>query len=281
MQDPREAIQRNPAKGAGPKLAVVKFTSCDGCQLSLLDCEEELMVLWSRLHIAHFLEASSLVQSGPYDLCLVEGSISMADDLRKIEELRQCSRVLVTIGACATSGGIQALRHGLGRDFDPSRVYPHPEWVKTLDQTTAIGHHVPVDFALHGCPIDKHQLIEVITAFLDGRSPQIPEESVCADCKRRGLPCVAVAQGMTCLGPITQAGCGALCPASRRGCYGCFGSKENPNVAALAAYWRQTGLSHRDIWRALQMFHAEDPYLKEVSQHYDDQNNPPGASHPC
>jgi coenzyme F420-reducing hydrogenase gamma subunit len=166
-----------------PKLAVWKFASCDGCQLSLLDCEDELLALAGEVEIAQFLEATSASVEGPYDLSLVEGSITTVHDAERIREVRAASRVLVTIGACATAGGIQALRNFADVDGFARIVYASPQFVSTLATSTAIAEHVPVDFELRGCPIDKRQLLEVVTALLHGRRPQIPSASVCTECK--------------------------------------------------------------------------------------------------
>jgi coenzyme F420-reducing hydrogenase gamma subunit len=218
-----------------PKLAVWKFSSCDGCQLSLLDCEDELLAVAGAVNIAYFLEATSATKPGPYDVSLVEGSITTAHDADRILQVRKQSKTLITIGACATAGGIQALKNHADVAEYVSTVYPTPEFISTLDTSTAIADHVPVDFELRGCPIDKHQLLEVVTAFLHGRHPNIPTYSVCMECKRRGTTCVLVAHGTSCLGPVTQAGCGAICPSYRRGCYGCFGPMESANVPALSS----------------------------------------------
>lgn len=230
-----------------PSLAVWKFASCDGCQLTLLDCEDELLALAGQVRIAQFLEASSEVLPGPYDLSLVEGSITTAADAARIRQVREQSKVLVTIGACATSGGIQALRNF--SDFDEFRaaVYASPQYIDSLSTSTAIADHVLVDFELRGCPIDKGQLLELITAFLAGRKPAIADASVCTECKRRGLTCVMVADGTPCLGPVTHAGCGALCPAVSRGCYGCFGPVTGANLPALTRQLSQCGMSPRQV----------------------------------
>ena len=218
-----------------PKLSVWKFSSCDGCQLSLLDCEDELLDVAGAVEIAYFLEASSATVKGPYDLTLVEGSITTPHDAERIHEIRRASKKLISIGACATTGGIQALRNfGSIGDF-VSAVYASPSYISTLRTSTAIADHVPVDFELQGCPISKQQLLEVVGATLAGRRPNIPRHAVCVECKRAGIPCVMVAQGIACLGPVTQAGCGALCPLYNRGCFGCFGPKEQPNLSALDA----------------------------------------------
>jgi coenzyme F420-reducing hydrogenase gamma subunit len=239
-----------------PTLAIFKLASCDGCQLTVLDCEDELLALAGRVRIAHFLEASSAVQPGPYDVTLVEGSITTAADAERIRRIRAESRVLVAIGACATAGGIQALRNfGDVAEF-ASVVYARPDYIETLTTSTAIADHVPVDFELRGCPIDRRQLLEVLTAFLAGRKPDLPDTSVCTECKRRGLTCVMVADGTPCLGPVTHAGCGALCPAYKRGCFGCFGPMTKPNVAALVPRLREAGMSEDEVDRVFHTFNA-------------------------
>ena len=209
-----------------PKLAVWKFASCDGCQLSLLNCEDELLALAGAVDIANFPEASRAVVRGPYDLSLVEGSITTAHDAERIQMVRRQSRRLVTIGACATSGGVQALKNFADASEYVKLVYAHPEYIRTLATSTPIAAHVKVDYELRGCPVDKKQLVDVIVAHLHGRKPAVAPHSVCIDCKLKGQVCVMVAHGLPCLGPITHAGCGALCPTFARGCFGCFGPKE-------------------------------------------------------
>ena len=222
--------------GVRPRLAVFKFASCDGCQLSLLDCEDEILAVAGAVEIANFPEASSIMLEGPYDLALVEGSITTAHDAERIKQVRAQSKVLVTIGACATSGGVQALRNFADVDGFIRAVYASPQYISTLATSTPIADHVPVDFELRGCPINKQQLVEVISAYLAGRKPQIASHSVCIECKRRGTTCVMV-KGTPCLGPVTHAGCGAICPAFARGCYGCYGPMETPNLPALTREW--------------------------------------------
>ena len=252
-----------------PRLAVWKFASCDGCQLTVLNLEDELLPLAGEVEIAHFLEASRATARGPYDLSLVEGSISTAHDAERIRQIRERSRFLVTIGACATAGGIQALRNFKDvKDFI-SIVYARPEYIATLDRSTPIADHVQVDFELRGCPIDRGQLLEVLTAFLHGRRPNIPAHSVCVECKRRGVVCVMVARGVPCLGPVTHAGCGALCPAHDRGCYGCFGPMETPNTASLSAWWRKLGVTDDGLVRAFRTFNANAPEFRKESERHE------------
>ena len=256
------------ARKTRPKLAVWKFSSCDGCQLSLLDCEDELLAVAGAVEIANFPEASRAVAKGPYDLSLVEGSITTPHDAERIHHVRRMSKFLVTIGACATAGGIQALRNFKDvKDFITA-VYPSPDFIETLNKSTPIADHVPVDFELRGCPINKHQLVEVISAFLHRRKPNTPPHSVCIECKRRGTVCVMVARGTPCLGPVTHAGCGAICPTYARGCYGCFGPKETPNTESLTQQWSALGVSDPDIVRALRGFNAyADAFRKESEAH--------------
>jgi sulfhydrogenase subunit delta len=255
-----------PPAAPRPTLAVWKFASCDGCQLTLLNCEDELLALTDAVQVASFPEASREVIAGPYDLSLVEGSITTPHDAERIRDIRQASRFLVTIGACATSGGIQALRN-FSDDLAPL-VYATPSYIETLRTSTAIADHVRVDFELRGCPIDRRQLLEVISAYLRGRKPRIRGHSVCIECKRAGNTCVMVAHGTPCLGPVTQAGCGALCPSFARGCYGCFGPMETPNTAALSAQWLELGAGEADLLRAFRAFTAgAEPFRKEAGAH--------------
>ena len=253
---------------AMPRLAVLKLASCDGCQLTLLNCEDELLALCDRVAIAYFPEASSRLRPGPYDVALVEGSVTTPEDVDRLHRMRRASKVLVALGACATAGGIQALRNFADVDEFVSIVYARPEYISTLATSTPIAAHVPVDFELRGCPIDKRQLLEVISAHLHRRAPRVREHSVCIDCKRRGTVCVMVAHGTPCLGPVTHTGCGALCPAYDRGCYGCFGPMETPNTPALSARMGELGAGERDLVRVYRTFNAgSDAFRAESEAH--------------
>ena len=251
-----------------PKVAVWKFASCDGCQLSLLDCEDELLTVLGEIDLAYFPEATRMMVKGPYDLSLVEGSITTSHDAERIHKVRRASKKLVTIGACATAGGVQALRNFADvKDFT-SIVYASPQYIETLSHSTPIRNHVFVDFELRGCPISKSQLLEVISAFLMGRKPVTPPHAVCMSCKLAGIPCVMVAHGTPCLGPVTHSGCGAICPAFHRGCYGCFGPKETPNTSSLCGQWEKLGINGETLMRAFRSFNAyAEPFRKESEAH--------------
>ncbi|MCB1014754.1 MAG: hypothetical protein KDB10_06510 [Acidimicrobiales bacterium] len=248
-----------------PRLAVWKFSSCDGCQLTLLDREDELLAVAEAVEVAYFLEATSGVVEGPYDVSLVEGSISTPHDVERIQEVRAASKVLVSIGACATAGGIQALRNFADLDELASIVYAHPSFLSALDTSTPIADHVPVDLELRGCPIDGRQLLELIGAVLAGRKPVLPAHSVCVECKSAGNVCVLVAHGEPCLGPVTQAGCGALCPRYHRGCYGCFGPMESAAPESLAPALASVGLDEADQGRLLRTFNGWAPPFRAAS----------------
>ena len=139
---------------------------------------------------------------------------------------------------------------------------------KWADTSTPASAHLPVDLELYGCPIDRRQLVDTLAALLAGRKPDLPGHSVCFECKRAGSTCVMVAHGTPCLGPVTHAGCGALCPSYARGCYGCFGPMEAPNTAALAAWWRRLGVDHPDLARVFRTFNANaGPFRKEAEAH--------------
>jgi coenzyme F420-reducing hydrogenase gamma subunit len=257
------------ARPQKPKLAVWKFSSCDGCQLSLLDCEDELLAVAEAVEIAYFPEASRAVHKGPYHLSLVEGSVTTSHEAEFIHKVRRQSKVLVAIGACATAGGIQALRNFKDVNEFASAVYAHPEYLDSLVKSTPISDHVFVDFELRGCPVNKYHLVEVLSALLNERKPNLPNHAVCMECKRLGNVCVMVARGEACLGPVTQAGCNALCPSYNRSCYGCFGPSEADNTQSLAKWFEeQQGMSPSEIVRTFRGFNCyAEPFRRESERH--------------
>lgn len=247
-----------------PRLGVAKLASCDGCQLTLLDLEDELLAIGARFDLVEFPEASSRRSDGPYDLLLVEGSVSTPAQAEQIQELRERSTLLVTIGACATAGGIQAMRNFGNEPAWRASVYPRPELIESLATATPVADHVNVDIELRGCPIDRYQLLELLTALRIGRRPQLPDEAVCLECKRLGRVCVLVAGGVPCLGPVTQTGCGALCPGYARGCYACFGPREAANVSSLSA-WLGADRSSAAVDRLFAGFTGYAPPFRDAS----------------
>jgi len=256
--------QARRATARRPRVGVVKFASCDGCQLTMLDLENELLDITEHFDIVEFAEATSNRSQGPFDVLLVEGSISTAEQAHEIVQLRRAATTLVTIGACATAGGIQALRNLADHDAFRSAVYPRPELISSLATSTPVSDHVAVDAELYGCPISPRQLLELLTALTTGRRPHLPDEAVCAECKRVGNPCILVATGEPCLGPVTRTGCGALCPSFNRGCYGCFGPRESANTASLAVWFESNGMTQDQIGREFAKFNVNAPAFRRA-----------------
>jgi len=251
-------------KNNKPKLAVFKLSSCDGCQLSILDAEDELLAVLGAVDIAYFPEASSRMLPGPYDIGLIEGSVTTPHDVELARQIRKDCKTLITIGACATAGGIQALRNWKDVKEFTKIVYAHPQYISTLDRSMPVASFIHVDFELRGCPVNKYQLIDVIVAFLNNKKPNISTHSVCMECKQKGNVCVMVAHGTPCLGPVTQTGCGAICPSYDRGCYGCFGPMDSPNTSSLARNIEARGETKYDIMLAFRGFNAySEPFRKE------------------
>ncbi|HME69624.1 MAG TPA: oxidoreductase [Myxococcota bacterium] len=246
------------------RLAVHKFASCDGCQLQILNLEDDLLWLSRRIEIAHFPEASSRSLEGPYDLALVEGSITTPRDAERIRRVREQTRTLITIGACATAGGIQALRNWADVEEWKRQVYPEPRWLEVLPTSTPISAHVRVDDEIHGCPVSKEQVLRVLARALLGTTPDLPGHSVCLECKRQGNVCVVVARGLPCMGPVTKAGCGALCPHLGRDCYGCFGPCDDPNPEALADHFQELGVEPADLVHRFRGITGNHPAFRRV-----------------
>ncbi|GAB4422734.1 MAG: sulfhydrogenase subunit delta [Thermodesulfovibrionales bacterium] len=229
-----------------PRIGIFKFTSCDGCQLSVLNLEEEILDLIEVFDIAYFREASDRPLKGPFFMAVVEGSITTDKQRKEIIEVREMTRYLITIGACATSGGLQALRNWSSLSAYKNYIYPSPDAISALSTSTPISEHVYVDYELWGCPINKDALSETLVSFLIGKRPTIPRYSLCMECKQKGIPCILVSKAEPCLGPITGAGCGAICMSFGRPCYGCFGPKEDANIESLLRHFETMGLNQKD-----------------------------------
>jgi sulfhydrogenase subunit delta len=247
------------AHSGKPRVAVHKFSSCDGCQLALLNLGEDLLTLAERVELVHFAEAGALDPDANVDVAFVEGSISTPEDLERIQRIRQHSRLLIAIGACATSGGLQALRNNANGAQWIAQIYSHPEAISSLERSTPITSQVKVDFELWGCPVSGQQVLAVVNALLLGVAPRDNADKVCTECKRRNLTCVMVSRGVACMGPVTRAGCGALCPSLGRDCYGCYGPAENANTDALSAQFRQLGLTPQAIVQRFQSINSQAP----------------------
>jgi len=250
------------------RIAVYKFSSCDGCQLQLLNLEEELIELIGRVEFAMFYEARRDNKPGPYDVAFVEGSITTPHQVEWIKKVREESKVVVAIGACATAGGIQALRNWANVEEYKNYVYPRPEWIEALKEAKPISDFIKVDYEIRGCPVSKYQILYFINQLLIGKSPTLPTDSLCMECKMRGNACVIVTKGIPCLGPVTMAGCGAICPAYGRGCYGCYGPMVDPKPEALAENLIERGYNKREVSLLFKTFTGWSPAFRKVVDEY-------------
>lgn len=233
-----------------PKVAIFKLTSCSGCQQVILNCENELLDIVGAVELAHFVEARRQNQPGPYDIGIVEGSVSTPEEVKRIKEIRAECKVLMALGTCAVFGGVQALRNWWSLDQIKRTVYEHPEAVEALAWSTGIDLYVPVDARLPGCAPDKEQLLDCLVGLLADKRPELATHSVCVECKLKGNLCLLVSQQAPCLGPVIRAGCGAACPSYGQACYGCFGPCEEANVAGLERIFEsRLGLSREEIRR--------------------------------
>lgn len=259
---------RKPRVADRPRVAIYKLSSCSGCQQALLNAEPQLARIINAVDFVYFIEAQQNNDPGPYDLALVEGSVSRSEEIEVIKELRNQAKVLIAMGACAVYGGPQALRNWGDAPYLRSVSYPHPEWMESLDWTTGVDAYVPVDYKVYGCGPNPSQLVTVMANFLQGRPSTLARHSVCVECKAAGNVCLLVAGGVNCLGPVTNAGCGSACPSNKRGCYGCFGPMSAANVFAMARTLERLGNSTEDIVRIFRNQNSNAPAFKEVALAY-------------
>ena len=253
---------------AKPRMAVYKFTSCDGCQLAFLNAGEALFILSDLIEIVHFAEAGMLDPETPIDITFVEGSISTPDEIKRIQKIRENTTHLITIGACATSGGIQALRNAAHHKEWMASIYATPQTIQTLATSTAISNHVHVDWELWGCPVNTHQVLDTVRSLLFNTAPKISRDSVCLECKRQGQVCVVVTKKEPCMGPVTQTGCGALCPGVGRACYACYGPSENPNTHALGILFHRQGMSDNKIANQFLHINNQAPTFHQAGAYF-------------
>lgn len=258
-----------------PRLAVHKFSSCDGCQLAFLNLGEDLLRLAELVDIVHFAEAGPVAPEAAVDIAFVEGSISTPEDVERIQAVRRNSHHLVTIGACATAGGLQALRNLADGPAWIADVYARPEYIHALATSTPVAAHVPVDLELWGCPVNGRQVVGAVRALLFGVMPAPEKDKVCLECKRQQAVCVLVAKGLPCMGPVTLTGCGALCPRFGRDCYACYGPAENPNTEALGRRLTGLGLLPEAVARRFLFINNGAPAFTEAGRGFQGQGHDP------
>lgn len=253
-------------KGQRPRVAVHKFSSCDGCQLAFLNAGEALLAISELVEFVHFAEAGPVDPEAPADIAFIEGSISTPEEIERLAKIRINSRYLISIGACATAGGLQALRNLYAAGVDEWRqaVYATPEYVASLDTATAIADNVKVDLEIWGCPVNTAQIVSALHDLLNGVQPTQSRDKVCMECKRQNAVCVMVARGLPCMGPVTRTGCGSICPRYSRDCYACYGPAETLNTDALGARLTELGLDDRAVTRRFHFINSHAPAFRDA-----------------
>jgi coenzyme F420-reducing hydrogenase gamma subunit len=252
---------------AKPKVAIHKFSSCDGCQLAFLNLGTKLLELMEWVDVANFVEAGIADPHAKVDIAFVEGSISTEAELAHIQQIREDSRFLIAMGACATAGGIQALRNVGKLQAWTESVYAKPEYISSLETATPLSKHVRVDLELWGCPINSYQVLATVRSFLYGVMPAQEHDKLCLECKRKNTVCVMVAKGLPCMGPVTHTGCGSICPGVGRDCYACYGPAENCNTPAFTQRLQQLGLDNQQIARRFLFINNATPTFAEAGKH--------------
>lgn len=244
-----------------PTLAIAGLTACSGCQLTLLNCEEELTELLQRFGIRYFpLGLTEHTISGPLDAALVEGAVSTPDDLEILMKLRSSSRLLVAVGTCALWGGVAAMKNRETRTDLVTAVYGPAASSPQTFNPQPLQRFVKVDFAVTGCPPEKGELLATLAALLHGTLPEFPRYPVCTECRNRENLCLLIERNELCLGPMIQAGCNARCPAVGIPCEGCRGPVEEANVAAELELLLVKGVAREEIVSRMQRFYPEWDY---------------------
>jgi len=237
-----------------PRIGIFKYSSCAGCQFQLLFFQEEVVQTLEAVEIVYGrMETSAGNADGPFDVALIDGAITEAWQADELKRVRQVSTYLVPIGSCAVNGGVPAIKN-LEPELDVQRrVYPDVAPIHSM-RAEPVDRYVRVDAYVRGCPMSERDLHELVTSLLLGRPPHGSDYSVCVECKLKGNTCVLVARGEPCMGPVTNGGCGALCPSNGRACYACWGALPGANAPALARRFEELGLSPEEIVRRFSEF---------------------------
>ena len=245
---------------SAPRVAIFDFACCEGCQLQIVNMEEELLDLISVVNPVEWREAMSDHSDG-YDIAIVEGSITRLEDEERLKEIRTHASILIALGACATTGGINKLKNRFDISDVKRCVYGDASDMTHLDTapTKALDEVVKVDYKVHGCPINNKEFAYIVRCLLMGKEPVIPTYPVCVDCKMKGNPS-RYEYGEICLGPITRAGCEAKCPSGGLWCFGCRGYVDNPNMNAAKDIMKQYGKTIADLRGRMLLFGSKQEY---------------------
>lgn len=244
-----------------PKVAIYDFTDCEGCEVKLVSLREKLLLLEQKVDIANWRLGQERFESGPYDITIIEGTPITEYEVKLLKDLRENSKILVALGACAALGGIPAIMPEKDRKMWYEKIYTSQYHPKGID-AVPLSAHVQVDFAIHGCPVDEDEVVRVVEDLLVGKKPSYRGYSVCFDCKMAGNPCRITDENKPCMGPITQGGCKAICISGGSPCYGCFGIREEANILALIKILEKI-TDKQEIERYLTMFHNRTKEINE------------------
>lgn len=248
--------------GRKPRVAFFDFASCEGCQLTVVDCLQTHLDLLEAVEIVQFREAMS-EREDDYQIAFIEGSLARPSDEARLHAIRKQAAIVIALGACAHLGGVNAVRHGW--EFDDVRRTVYGEDGKRYETGEArpIGAVIAVDGAIPGCPIDREEFIRTVRGLLQGRLPRLPAEPVCVECKLRENDCL-VLQGEVCLGSVTRRGCGAICPTYQTACEGCRGLTPDANLAGMRADLVERAIPAPAVEAALQLFLRRELALREA-----------------
>jgi len=238
-----------------PKAAFFSFTCCEGCQLMVLSCEDELPEILRQVDIVNFREAMT-ERHEDYEIAFVEGSISRKEEAHKLRKIRKKARVVVALGACSSTGGLNCLKNRFPMRYLQEEVYgrgAHRQKAFDTETVRPIDAFITVDYYIHGCPIPKKEFLSVLTALLMGSVPKIPNHPVCVDCKLAGNICV-FEKDKTCLGPVTRAGCDAICVTYGAVCWGCRGLVDDPNIGAHTETLKRYGLTPESVMDSFNLY---------------------------
>ena len=234
------------------RVGVFDFTGCEGCELQLSNNEDSLLDFLSLLEVVNFREVSS-DQGQDYDVALVDGNISRADEVERIKDIRAKAKVLVAMGSCACFGGVNQQKNRFEIDDVVKEVYG--EHAVETDKVRRIADVVKVDLEIPGCPVSKAEVERIVVNVVLGADITLPKYPVCVECKQKLNTCV-VDLGQICLGPVTRAGCDAVCPTGKVGCLGCRGPAEDANYESLKQILMDKGHSESAIVERMRFYGA-------------------------
>lgn len=250
------------------RLGVFKYSCCAGCEFQLIYFQKHILEVFENLEIVYFrMGQSGGVEEGPFDLALIDGAITETEQADQLKKIRQVSTLLLPIGSCAVNGGIPAIKNHTPELDLEKRVYGDIAPIHSM-KAHPVDAFVRVDGYIKGCPMGEKDLAEAVSSLLAGKSPAFFNYAVCVECKLKGNLCVLVAHNEPCMGPVTNAGCGALCPSYGRPCYGCWGPMDDANAPALARRFEKMGLAPDDIFRKFTQYGSPKPEFRRGAELY-------------